>query len=333
MASARPDDDASPRGAALPRDRLVAFLGEMLLIRRFEEKVEERFRAGDLAGFLHADIGQEAVAVGVCRALRDNDTIASTHRAHGHVIANGTPPNEVVAELYGKVEGCSRGYGGSMHLYDVARGNMGANAVVGGGLPAVVGGALAFKLRGQQRVAVAFFGDGATNTGVFHESLNLAQLWTVPAVFVCENNRWSESTPQWQHQPIHDLTKRAVAFGMRAVRVDGQDVEAVHLAALDALAYARSGTGPVFLLCETERFTGHYIGDAQVYRDKEELKRLRQTRDPIKNLRERLKLSDEDWVRLDAEAQKVADAAVEFAKSGTDPEPADALKHVYAEEP
>jgi acetoin:2,6-dichlorophenolindophenol oxidoreductase subunit alpha len=330
MATATPG--RTPADGRLPREQLVAFLTEMLLIRRFEEKVEERFRAGDLAGFLHADIGQEAVAVGVCSALQNNDTIASTHRAHGHVIANGTPANEVMAELYGKVEGCSHGYGGSMHLYDVARGNMGANAVVGGGLPAVVGGALAFKMKGQQRVAVAFFGDGATNTGVFHESLNLAQLWMVPAVFVCENNRWSESTPQWQHQPIRDLTQRAVAFGMRAVHVDGQDVEAVHLAALDALEYARSGKGPVFLLCETERLTGHYIGDAQVYRDKDELKRLRQTRDPITNLRERLDLSDKDWDRLDAEAQQVADDAVEFAKSGTDPAPADALEHIYAEE-
>jgi pyruvate dehydrogenase E1 component alpha subunit len=151
-------------------------------------------------------------------------------------------------------------------------------------------------------------------------------------VFVCENNRWSESTPQSQHQPITDLGQRAVAFGMHALHVDGQDVEAVHLAALEALEHARSGRGPVFLLCETERLTGHYIGDAQVYRDKEELKRLRQTRDPIRSLRERLELSDEEWDRLDTEAQQVSDAAVEYAKSGTDPAPADALNHVYAKE-
>ena len=178
-----------------------AYTGEMLLIRRFEEKVTERFRAGDLAGFLHACIGQEAVAVGVCRALGDDDVIGSTHRAHGHVLANGTPPNEVMAELYGKLEGCSQGYGGSMHLYDIERGNMGANAVVGGGLPAMVGAALTFKLRGQSRVAVAFLGDGATNSGAFHESLNLAQLWHVPIVFVCENNRWAESTGLGRHRP------------------------------------------------------------------------------------------------------------------------------------
>jgi TPP-dependent pyruvate/acetoin dehydrogenase alpha subunit len=318
--------------ARLPREQLLAFLSEMLLIRRFEEKVTERFRAGELAGFLHAAIGQEAVAVGVCRALEDGDLIASTHRAHGHVLANGTPANEVMAELYGKVEGCSHGYGGSMHLYDVERGNMGANAVVGGGLPATVGAALAFKLRGQARVAVAFFGDGATNTGAFHESLNLAQLWQVPVVFVCENNRWSESTPQSQHQPIRDLTQRAAAFGMRALHVDGQDVEAVHLAALDALHHARAGRGPVLLVCETERLTGHYIGDPQVYRDKDELRKLQETRDPIENLRAQLTPNEEEWEALDADAESVVNAAVEFALAGTDPEPEDALKYVYAQE-
>jgi len=163
--------------------------------------------------------------------------------------------------------------------------------------------------------------------------MNLAQLWRVPVVFVCENNRWSESTPQSQHQPIRDLTQRAAAYGMHALHVDGQDVEAVHLAAREALAHARAGKGPVFLLCETERLTGHYIGDAQIYRDKDELRRLRETRDPIRLLRERLALSDEEWEPLDTEAQRVADASVEFAKAGTDPDPADALNYVYADEP
>ena len=317
-------------GTSLPREQLIAFLGEMLLIRRFEEKVEERFRAGDLAGFLHSCIGQEAVAVGVCDAMADDDVIGSTHRAHGHVLANGTPPNEVMAELYGKVEGTSGGYGGSMHLYDVKRGNLGANAVVGGGLPAMVGAALAFKLRHQPRVVLAFFGDGATNSGAFHESLNLAQLWRVPVAFVCENNRWAESTPQSQHQPIEDLTVRAVAFGMRAMKVDGQDVEAVHLAAREVLAHARAGHGPVFLLCETERLTGHYIGDAQLYRDKDKVRELRETRDPIANLRKRLELSEEAWTQLDNDAQHIVDAALEFARAGTDPNPSDALEYVYA---
>src|SRR5947209_16992159 len=176
---------------ALSREDLRECFREMLLIRRFEEKVEERFRAGELPGFLHVAIGQEAVAVGVCQAMEDGDVFASTHRAHGHTLARGTHPNAVMAELYGKLEGCSHGYGGSMHLYDVERGNLGANAVVGGGLGAVVGAGLAFKLRDEPRVAVAFFGDGATNTGTFHEALNLAQLWNTRCVFVCENNHWA----------------------------------------------------------------------------------------------------------------------------------------------
>jgi pyruvate dehydrogenase E1 component alpha subunit len=318
------------REQAASTDRLKDFLREMLLIRRFEEKVEERFRAGELPGFLHVAIGQEAVAVGVCRALEDGDVIASTHRAHGHTLAKGTHPNEVMAELYGKVEGCSHGYGGSMHLYDVERGNMGANAVVGGGLPAIVGAALAFKMRGEPRVAVAFFGDGATNIGTFHEALNLAQLWRVPAVFVCENNGYAESTPAPQQLPIDDLTKRAEAYGMAAVKVDGQDVEAVYKATQKAVKHARDGKGPVYVVCDTCRLTGHYVGDPQVYRPKEEVRELRQNQDPITKLRERLELSDEEWQQLDAEATKLAEASVEFAKQGTDPKPEDALKNVYA---
>ena len=256
--------------------------------------------------------------------------LRSTHRAHGHVLANGTPAEEVMAELYGKLEGTSHGYGGSMHLYDVERGNLGANAVVGGGLPAMVGTALAFKLRRQPRVAVAFVGDGATNSGAFHESLNLAQLWQVPVVFVCENNRWAESTPQSQHQPIKDLTLRAVAYGVPSARVDGQDVEAVYHAAEQAIAHPRAGRGPIFLLCETECLTGHYIGDPQVYLDKKKLAELRETRDPIDNLRQRLEFSEAEWTDLDAEARRIVDASLVFAQAGTDPEPEDALEYVYA---
>jgi acetoin:2,6-dichlorophenolindophenol oxidoreductase subunit alpha len=311
-------------------ERLKDFLREMLLIRRFEEKVEERFRAGELPGFLHVAIGQEGVAVGVCRALEDGDVIASTHRAHGHTIAKGTPPNEVMAELYGKVEGCSHGYGGSMHLYDLERGNLGANAVVGGGLPAIVGAALAFKMRKEPRVAVAFFGDGATNIGTFHEALNLAQLWKVPAVFVCENNHYAESTPSKQQLPIEDLMKRAEAYGMASMKVDGQDVEAVYKTMQKALKHARDGEGPIFLLAETYRLTGHYVGDPQVYRPKEEIREARQTQDPITKLREQLQLSEEEWNEMDAEATRIAEESVEFAKKGTDPKPEDALKNVYA---
>jgi len=270
----------------------------MLLIRRFEEKVEERFRAGELPGFLHVAIGQEAAEVGVCAAMEDGDVFGSTHRAHGHTLARGTHPNAVMAELYGKMEGCSRGYGGSMHLYDVERGNLGANAVVGGGLPSLVGAGLAFKLRDEPRVAVAFFGDGATNTGTFHESLNLAQLWKTKTLFVCENNAWAESTPGWQHSPVwNDMSKRPLAYDMHAVKVDGQDLEKVYDAACEALDYVRSGQGPVFLDVETYRMHGHYIGDPQAVED---------------------------------EVGGIVEASVEFAKNGTDPQPDDALKNVYA---
>src|SRR5258707_8053414 len=302
----------------------------MRLQRRFEEKVEEGCRAGDLPGFLHVTIGEEACAVGVCRALEEGDVIASTHRAHGHTLAKGTHPNELMAELYGKQEGCSHGYGGSMHLYDVERGNLGANAVVGGGLPQITGAALAFQMRGEPRVAVAFFGDGATNIGTFHEALNLAQLWKVPAVFVLEDNKWAESTPESQHSPIRDLSKRAEAFGMKALKADGQDVEAVFKTARQALDYARSGKGPVFVHLDTERFSGHYIGDPQVYREKDQAKKLRDTRDPITLLRARLELADDEFEELDTEVTEIVEASVEFAKNGTDPAPEDAMKNVYA---
>ncbi len=314
----------------LSDERLRDLFREMLLMRRFEEKVEERFRAGELPGFLHVAIGQEAVAAGVMSALEPDDTIMSTHRAHAHTLAKGTHPNAIMAELYGKLEGCSQGYGGSMHLYDVANGMLGANAVVGGGLPQITGTALAYKLRKQPRVAVAFFGDGATNTGAFHESLNLAQLWKVPALFVLEMNGWAESTPMSQHLPITDLSERAKAFGMKAISVDGQDVEAVHDATAEARAYAVEGNGPVFLNVRTYRMVGHYIGDPQVYREKDEIADLRDTKDPIELLRARLEISDEDFEALDTEVTAIVEASVEFAKAGTDPNPEDALKYVYA---
>jgi acetoin:2,6-dichlorophenolindophenol oxidoreductase subunit alpha len=326
------EEKAGSGGRGVSEEVLRRFFREMLLIRRFEEKVEERFRAGELPGFLHVAIGEEATATGVCAALERTDVIASTHRAHGHAIAKGTPVERIMAELYGKVEGCSRGFGGSMHLYDVEVGNLGANAVVAGGLPSIVGAALAFQLKGEERVAVAFFGDGATNSGTFHESLNLGQLWKVPAVFVLENNGWAESTPAKQHLPlpVDELGRRAKAYGMKLIEADGQDVEAVYLAALAAREHAVSGKGPVLLHLRTYRLTGHYVGDPQIYRDKEELKEARETKDPIELLRARLELSDDEFGAIDSEVTAEVEASVEFAKAGTDPKPEDALKYVYA---
>ncbi len=236
-----------------------------------------------------------------------------------------------MAELYGKMEGCSHGYGGSMHLYDVERGNLGANAVVAGGIPAMVGAGLAFKLRDEPRVAVAFFGDGATNTGTFHEALNLAQLWKTRTVFVCENNEWAESTPGWQHSPVHDdMSKRAAAYDMRAYqgRRPGRGGGLRDRPARRS-SIVRSGAGPVFLDVETFRMHGHYIGDAQVYRTKED-RDVAAERDPLVELRARLEVSDEDWARLEAEVAEIVEASVEFAKNGTDPQPEDAMKNVYA---
>ena len=326
------EEKAGSGDKRLSEDVLRGFFREMLLIRRFEEKVEERFRAGELPGFLHVAIGQEAAATGVCAALERDDVIASTHRAHGHAIAKGTSVAKIMAELYGKLEGCSRGYGGSMHLYDLEVGNLGANAVVAGGLPGIVGAAFAFQVRSEPRVAVAFFGDGATNTGTFHESLNLAQLWKVPALFVLENNGWAESTPARQHLPlpVDELGKRAHAYGMKLIEADGQDVEAVYLATLAAREHASSGKGPVLVHLRTYRLTGHYVGDPQIYRDKDELKETRETKDPIELLRARLELSDDEVAAIDAEVTAEVEASVEFAKAGTDPTPEDALKYVYA---
>jgi TPP-dependent pyruvate/acetoin dehydrogenase alpha subunit len=207
---------------------------------------------------------------------------------------------------------------------------MGANAVIGGGLPQVTGAALAFKLRNEPRVALAFFGDGATNIGTFHEALNLAQLWTVPAVFVLEDNKWAESTPESQHSPIRDLSERAKAFGMKAMKSDGQDVEEVFRTARAALEHARSGKGPVFVHLDTERFSGHYIGDPQVYRPKDQAKELRAKRDPIAILRDRIGIADGEFEELDAEVTEIVEASVDFAKNGTDPAPEDALKNIYA---
>ncbi len=314
-----------------PSGELDRFLWQMLLIRCFEQQVEDRYRDGEIPGFVHLAIGQEAVAVGACAALQPGDVITSTHRSHAHTLANGTPARAVMAELYGKLEGCSRGRGGSMHLYDVERGSLGSSAVVGGALGIATGAALAFSMRSEPRVALAFFGDGASAAGLFHESMNLAQLWKLPVVFLCENNRWAESTPFAQHSPIADLTQRALAFGMKSLRVDGQDVEAVYIATAEALAHARSAAGPVFLLAETYRLAPHNVGDQQEYRDKGEYELTRATEDPISKLRARLALSDERFAELEREAEAEAADAVEFARHGTDPDPQTLLEDVYAE--
>ena len=314
----------------LQSEELEGFLARMLVIRHFEQAVEARYRDGEIPGFVHVAIGQEAVAVGACSALAPGDVITSTHRSHAHALAKGIPPRSVMAELYGKVDGCSRGRGGSMHLYDVERGYLGSSAVVGGALGIAAGAALAFKMHGEARVAVPFFGDGATSSGLFHEAMNLAALWKLPVVFLCENNRWAESTPFAQHSPIADLSERALAYGMTALKVDGQDVEAVFHATTEALAHARSREGPVFLVAETYRLAPHNVGDPQEYRDKAEYEQTRATQDPIVKLREHLALSDERYAELEREAEAIVADAVEFSRHSPDPDPSDLFEDVYA---
>lgn len=292
---ARPDN----RRGALTEDALRDLFREMLLIRRFEEEVQDRLRVGEITGIHPLSIGQEAVAVGVCRALAAGDLIASTHRAHAHALARGMHPNELMAELFGKVEGCSQGYGGSMHLYDVARGIAGGSGIVGGALPLVVGSALSFRLRGEPRVAVAFFGDGATDTGVFHESLNLAAEWQVPALLVCEDNGPPLSVR---------VGRRAAAHGLPLVTVDSLDVEAVADVARQAVAHARSGGGTVFLHARP-------LGEEE---------------DPLEALRGRLGLPEPDLAELEAAVRALVAGAVDFARAGADPLPEDGLRNVYA---
>ena len=315
----------------LSDERLRDFLREMLLIRRFEEMVEERFRAGELPGFLHVAIGQEAVAVGVCAALEEDDVIASTHRAHGHTLARGTSPNALMAELYGKLEGCSHGYGGSMHLYDVERGNLGANAVVGGGLPAITGAALAFKFRKEPRVALAFFGDGATNIGTFHESLNLAQLWNVPAVFVPREQLVGRVDAELAALADHGLhaargrVRDALDQGRRpgdraGVRRRGRGDRPRSPRATGRCCWWSTRTASSATTSATRRSTARRASSRS----------SSETQDPITKLRERLGVTDEEFEQLDAEVTREVEESVEFAKNGTDPKPEDALKNIYA---
>lgn len=306
----------------------------MALIRRFEETVIEQFQEGTLPGFLHVAIGQEAIAVGVSEALQDEDYVGSTHRAHGHIIARGSDPGALMAEMMGRITGVCKGKGGSMHLADMSHNVVGANGVVGSGAPMMNGVALTQKLRGGSAVAVAYYGDGASNQGNVHEALNLAQLWKLPTVFVLENNRYAESTPYWQQVPVEDLTVRGAAYGMKSMSVDGNDVLAVYDAASEAVEHARSGKGPVLLVCETKRFVGHYVGDSESYRPKGEAKAWR-AGDPIPRFEQVL---ESRGVDADTIAAQTADVRQQVAQFTADalvaprPAPEDAMLHVYAED-
>jgi pyruvate dehydrogenase E1 component alpha subunit len=318
-----------PLGAALGG----ALLRAMWRIRAFEERVGQLTRASEVHGLVHLSIGQEAVAVGVCSQLTDDDAVYGNHRAHGHAIARGAPLGGVMAELMGRDGGLCRGLGGSMHLVDVDHGFLGATGVVGGNVPLALGSALASRLRGQESVAVVFFGDGAAQGGIFVESVNLASLWALPVILVCENNGFAEFTPRSAHSTVERVADVVAPYGFERATVDGNDVDAVRRAFAGFLDAGRRGEGPFLLECLTHRLRGHYEGDPQRYREAladEEWQQL----DPIRRL-ERRGLA-EGWLddrapgRLEQEARDEVEAAVRFARESPFPPPALTSELVYA---
>lgn len=313
------------------RPELLEFYRRMLLIRRTEEALEELFKQGEVYGSLHLCIGQEATAVGACAALRQDDYITCTYRGHGAVLAKGVPVTAVLAELMGRQTGSCRGRGGSMLLTDLEHGVLFATGIVGGGLPIALGGALSARLAGNDRVALTFFGDGATNQGTFHETLNMAGLWKLPCVFFCENNQYAEMTPTAKGVSVERLADRGCACGVPGATVDGNDVEAVFAATRTAVDRARRGEGPTLLEAVTYRLTGHMFGDTQSYRSRDEVQRWR-ARDPLEGVRRRLTehgVGAEAITRVDAAVEADIQAALAFARSSPEPSATEATNYVY----
>ncbi len=316
----------------IEHEKLVAMYSNMLTIRLFETRVGELFAQGKLPGFIHLYIGEEAVATGVSAHLGDGDFITSTHRGHGHLISKGGDLKLMMAELYGKKTGYCKGKGGSMHIADVDLGILGANGIVGGGPPIASGAALAIQYQGKNNVVVCFFGDGASNQGTFHEGLNMAAIWKLPVVFVCENNYYGISLSQAKHQTVADIADRAKAYDMPGVVVDGNDVMAVYEAAGEAVKRAREGKGPSLVECKTYRHRGHFEGDPMVYRSKEEFESWLK-KDPIprfeKSLRDMKVLTDARMADIKKEIEARIEAANKFAEESPYPEPAEILEDVY----
>ena len=305
----------------------------MATIRRFEDHLYQLFLQGQVPGTLHQYQGQEAVAVGVCATLRPNDLIFSTHRPVGHGIAKGMRLKSIAAELWGKAAGCAGGKGGQMHLTDAAVGMMPSNAIVGANIPIATGAALGFKLRGEERVAVSFFGDGAANIGTFHEGINFAAVKDAPVVFVCENNQYAASTHISLATKIENIADRAAGYGIPGVIVDGMDVLKVYEVTHEAVDRARRGEGPTLVEAKTYRYKGHSRGDPGKYRRQEELEEW-QARDPVPRFRQYLLdegIADAALTNLEKEVDQAIRDAVEFAKSAPEPDPSDTYTHVYAE--
>ncbi len=326
--------EASP-SQGLSKDTLLDMLGEMLTIRAFEKRVGELYEKAEMPGITHLSIGQEAVAVGVCAHLNRGDSITSTHRGHGHCFSKGAGLERMFGEIMGKVSGYCRGKGGSMHIADRETGHLGANAIIGGGIPLAAGAALSAKVLKNQKLGVAFFGDGALNEGIFLESINLAAIWKLPVIFVCENNHYGEYTPTEQ-VTAGKLTLRGEAFGVPSAEVDGMDVLAVYDATQPAVQRAREGSGPSFFVFDTYRYLGHGMSDrTRPYRSREEEDEWRSQRDPIERLKKQLlEAGHFSQAELESVEQKVireVEEAANVAKEAPFPEPEEVSRHVFAD--
>jgi 2-oxoisovalerate dehydrogenase E1 component len=318
----------------LDRATLLRLYREMLNIRRTEEQLARSYQQGMIPGACHTYIGEEAVAVGVCAHLNHQDAVFSTHRGHGHALAKGVPPREVIAELFGRVTGCSRGRGGSMHLFSPEVGMMGTSGIVGPCILQATGAGYTFKLLNKPNVGVAFFGDGATNNGAFHEGLNMAAIWKLPTLFICENNMYATEVPFAYSSANPDVGDRAAMYKMPGYIVDGNDVLAVYEAAKEAAERARAGGGPSLIECKTYRTRAHAEGMRDAgYRTQDEIESWKQ-RDPITLFRERLLVSGKadaaELDAIDAELKSIVEEALEFAKNSPYPEPSTATAHVYS---
>ncbi len=316
------------------KDQVLSFYRCMIVQREFELKAYELFRSGKMPGFIHLCVGEEAVAAGVIAHLRKDDYVTSTHRGHGHALAKGIPAHEALAELLGKEGGSNGGRGGSMHLYKPEIGFLGTNGVVGAGIPIAAGAALTAKIQKTDRVAVAFLGDGAVNSGNFHEALNMAAAWDLPFIAVCENNMYATETPFTTATKNTNVSTRGPAYGIPGVQVDGDDVLAVYAKAGEAIARARRGEGPTLLECQTYRWFGHHVGDPGTsYRPKDEIEAWK-ARDPVAKLRQQAvdaKVANEDdFLSLDREVAKLIDDAAKFSLESPQPRHESALNHVYS---
>jgi 2-oxoisovalerate dehydrogenase E1 component len=320
----------------LDHEQQIALYRQMLVIRRCEEQLAKSYQNGQIPGACHTYVGEEAIATGVCAHLRADDTVLSTHRGHGHALAKGVPPRQLIAELFGRVTGCSQGRGGSMHLFSPEVGLLGTSGIVGPSILMATGAGYTFKLLKTDRVSVAFFGDGAVNNGAFHEGINMASIWSLPVIFVCENNQYATEVPFAQATRNTQVAERGYVYGLPGVAVDGNDVLAVHAAAGEAVRRARAGAGPTLLECKTYRTRGHAEGMRDVgYRAKEEVDEWKAHRDPIALFGERLvaagAASADELAVVEAEVNAVVADALQFAQNSPYPDPATATAHVYSE--